>query len=344
MSRTYEQLMKKLGRVVPSEYIRSKCDVIDEINTLKHEKDAAILAHNYMDALLFFSIADLSGDSLELSRKARNVKNGTLLFCGVTFMAESAKILCPEKRVLCSVPHAGCSLAESITAEDIRALKKQYPGVPVVTYINTYADVKAETDICCTSGNALKVMASLDSDKVIFLPDEFLARNVARMAGKTLIVPSKKTENGMLEVDASTADVIAWNGHCEVHERFIPKDVKDARERYPEAVLLCHPECPPAIAEAVDYCGGTVGMIRFVEQSRARQFLIFTESAMTDVMAGLFPDREFVLINRQRCPYMNMITLENTRDALKFDRYEVDVEPEIRRRALASVERMLAIG
>jgi quinolinate synthase len=339
----YKKLNDKLAHVVPDTELRRKAAIAAEIMELKQQKNAVILAHNYMEPALYYSIPDIVGDSLDLSRKAAEVEEDIILFCGVTFMAETAKLLSPEKKVLCPVELAGCSLAESITAEDIRRLKQQYPGVPVVTYVNTYADVKAETDICCTSGNAQAVMNSLDSEQVIFLPDEHLAANIAKRCGKTIIYPTLDPEAALRNPDLDV-QVIGWRGACEVHERFIPGDVENIRKQYPDAKIISHPEAPQPVIDRVDFAGGTMAMARYIEQSEARQFAVLTECSMSENLSGMFPDREFIDFCRLRCPHMNLITLEATLEALQQEQYEVTVPEEIAQKARAAVQRMIEIG
>jgi quinolinate synthase len=319
--------------------LRYKAEIAEEILELKREKNAVILAHNYMEPALFYSVPDFAGDSLDLSRKAATVDQDIIVFCGVRFMAETAKILSPDKTVLIPSERAGCSLAESITVEDVRRLRRQFPDTPVVTYVNTYADIKAESDICCTSSNAAAVVESLDSDRVIFLPDKFLARNVARETGKEIIFPGDK-----LSQPPGPNTMIGWSGSCEVHERFRVEDVESARRQFPDVVVLAHPECPAEVVEASDYAGSTNAMIGFVEKSDAKHFLLLTECSMADNIAAAYPDREMVRICSLRCPHMNEITLEDTREALKRLRYEVDVPEPVRTQARGAVERMLAIG
>jgi quinolinate synthase len=335
----YEQLKAKLSHVVPDVELRYKAEIAEEILELKREKNAVILAHNYMEPALFYSVPDFAGDSLDLSRKAATVDQDIIVFCGVRFMAETAKILSPDKTVLIPSERAGCSLAESITVEDVRRLRRQFPDTPVVTYVNTYADIKAESDICCTSSNAAAVVESLDSDRVIFLPDKFLARNVARETGKEIIFPGDK-----LSQPPGPNTMIGWSGSCEVHERFRVEDVESARRQFPDVVVLAHPECPAEVVEASDYAGSTNAMIGFVEKSDAKHFLLLTECSMADNIAAAYPDREMVRICSLRCPHMNEITLEDTREALKRLRYEVDVPEPVRTQARGAVERMLAIG
>ena len=339
----YEQMQARLEGVVPDVELAIKAEIAFEINRLKEEKNAVILGHNYMEPALFHSIPDFVGDSLALSRRAAETDKEIIVFCGVEFMAETAKILSPEKMVLIPSDKAGCSLASSITAEDVRRLKARFPGVPVVTYVNTYADVKAETDICCTSANAAAVVESLDSDTVIFLPDEYLARNVAAETGKRIIIPTKSEANIQL-INEEDFDFIGWHGRCEVHEQFTVDDITNVRSQFPDVEILAHPECSPEVVAAADYSGSTTAMIRHVEESSAPQFLLLTECSMGDNIVAANPDKEMLGLCSVRCPHMNEITLEDTLDALRFNQYEVDVPEEIRIKAARSVERMIAIG
>src|SRR5687767_308529 len=238
----YQKLKRLLSDTVPDFELRLKAELAAEIIRLKVEKNAVILGHNYMEPALFHSIPDFVGDSLELSRKAAQTDKDIIIFCGVKFMAETAKILNPNKTVLIPSSKAGCSLASSITADDVRALKQKFPGVPVVTYVNTYADVKAESDICCTSGNAVAVVESLKTDTIIFLPDEYLASNVARETGKHIVFPSKGI-NGLKLDTTLDYQMIGWGGRCEVHEKFTVQDITNVRVQFPEVVILAHPEC-----------------------------------------------------------------------------------------------------
>ncbi|MBN2354546.1 quinolinate synthase NadA, partial [candidate division KSB1 bacterium] len=266
-----------------------------------------------------------------------------IVFCGVRFMAETAKILNPTKTVLIPSPKAGCSLAESITAEDVRALKKMYPGVPVVTYINTYADVKAESDICCTSGNAAAIVSSFKESAVIFLPDQYLAGNVARETGKKLIVPVKTPDGIQKPADNVEYAIIGWEGKCEVHEKFTVDDINKVRQKFPDAIILAHPECSPEVTAASDFTGSTSGMIRYIQQSKAKQFLLLTECSMADNVAAENPDKEMVRMCSVHCPHMKEITLEETLKSLQVIQYVVEVPEDIRVKALAAVERMLAV-
>ncbi len=339
----YEKMKAKLSRIVPDVELRYKAEIAVEIIELKKQRNAVILGHNYMEPALFHSIPDFTGDSLDLSRKAAQTDKDVIVFCGVRFMAETAKILNPTKTVLLPAAKAGCSLAESISAADVRALKARFPGVPVVTYVNTYADVKAESDICCTSSNAAAVVDSLHAETVIFLPDEYLAKNVARETGKHIIFPSLNPafagEGGELDYQ-----LIGWRGRCEVHEKFTLKDIQTVRAQFPEVVILAHPECSPEVTAAADFSGSTNAMIRYVQQSKAPHYLLLTECAMGDNVAAANPEKDMLRLCMVRCPHMNMITMEDTRDALKFNRYVIDVPEEIRVKAFQAVERMIKIG
>ncbi|MBC8509051.1 MAG: quinolinate synthase NadA [Anaerolineales bacterium] len=336
-----EEMKDKLGNVVPEPEIYIKAEIAWEINKLKKEKNAVILGHNYMEPALFHSIPDFVGDSLGLSRIAAQTDKDIIVFCGVRFMAETAKILNPEKTVLLPAKKAGCSLAESITAEDVRNLRALFPGVPVVTYVNTYADVKAESDVCCTSGNAKAVVESLDSDTVIFLPDEYLAGNVAKETGKQIIFPSKMKSGADPNLDYQ---MIGWHGRCEVHEQFTVQDIVDIRAEYPEVVILAHPECSPEVVDASDFSASTTAMIHHIEATQAPQYLLLTECAMGDNIAAAQPEKDMLRLCRVRCPHMNEITLEDTLTALQKDQYVIEVPEEIRLRAARAVERMIEIG
>jgi len=338
----YEMLKSKLGKIVPDVELRYKAEIAVEINALKQERNAVILGHNYMEPALFQSIPDFTGDSLDLSRKAAQTDKDVIVFCGVKFMAETAKILNPTKTVLLPAAKAGCSLAESITAEDVRTLKARFPGVPVVTYVNTYADVKAESDICCTSGNAVAVVESLHTDTVIFLPDEYLAGNVARETGKHIIFPTPGTTN--FSDPGLDYQFIGWHGRCEVHEKFTVRDIETVRAQFPDVAILAHPECSPEVTAAADFSGSTNAMIRYVQESKALHYLLLTECSMGDNIAAANPQKEMLRLCMVRCPHMNMITMEDTRDALKLNRYVIDVPEEIRVRAFRAVERMIKIG
>jgi quinolinate synthase len=339
----YQDLKTKLSHVVPDVELRYKAELVHEINKLKEERSVVILGHNYMEPTLFHSIPDFTGDSLALSRKAAETDKETIIFCGVRFMAETAKILNPDKTVLLPAKVAGCSLAASITAEDVRKLKERFPGVPVVTYVNTYADVKAETDICCTSSNAAAVVDSLNSDTVIFLPDEYLAKNVAQETGKHIIFPTV-TKNDIVFDTELDYQFIGWNGRCEVHEKFTVQDITNVRQQFPDVVILAHPECSPEVVQASDFSGSTSAMIKFVEETKAPQYLMLTECSMGDNVAAANPDKDMLRLCAVRCPHMNEITLEEVLDSLKLNQYKIEVPEDIRERAYKAVERMIAIG
>ena len=347
----YDVLEERLEDRPSERELRHKAELAAEINRLKRERNAVILGHNYMEPALFHTIPDYTGSSLELSRLAAEADADTIVFCGVRFMAETAKIVNPDKTVLLPAEEAGCSLAESITAEDVRMLRERYPGVPIVTYVNTYADVKAESDVCCTSSNAAAVVESLDSDTVIFIPDEFLAQNVANETGKEVLFPQKRERKGTGGDGAPTggngtpeADLIGWEGRCVVHEMFQVDDIKQARREHPDTVVLAHPECSPEVVEEADHSGSTSSMIEYVENTDAESYLLLTECSMGDNIMGENPDKNLLRMCWQRCPHMNQITLEDTRRNLANNQYRIEVEEETRVRALEAVERMLEIG
>lgn len=341
---TYDAMALKLGTLVPDFELREKARLVVEINRLKKARDAIILGHNYMEPVLFHTVADVTGDSLELCRKAAATTAKVIVFCGVEFMAETAKIINPEKTVLIPSQKAGCSLASSIKAEDVRRLKAQFPGVPVVTYINSHADVKAETDVCCTSGNAVKVVQSLGVDRVIFIPDEYLARNVARETGVKVIFPEENPAKAFKSEPGVEKVFVGWHGKCEVHEQFTTDDIARVRKQFPDVVVLAHPECSPEVVEASDFSGSTSAMIKYVRDVKAPRYLLLTECAMGDNIIAEHKDRDILRLCSIRCPHMNQITLEDTLAALEHMRYEVDVPPEIRAKAKRAIDRMLAIG
>lgn len=339
----YEEMKARLRDVVPDVELHYKAELVYEINKLKEQKNAVILGHNYMEPALFHTIPDFKGDSLFLSRKAAETDKDIIVFCGVRFMAETAKILNPHRTVLLPSEKAGCSLAASITAQDVRELKERFPGVPVVTYVNTYADVKAESDICCTSSNAAAVVESLGVETVIFIPDEYLARNVARDTGKHIIFPTMDPlgGSGSTELDYQ---LIGWHGRCEVHEKFTVRDIQDVRQQFPDVVILAHPECSPQVVEASDFSGSTNAMINYVQEIKAPHYLMLTECAMGDNVAAANPEVDMLRLCMVRCPHMNQITLEDTLEALQVEQYLIEVPEDIRTRAFRSVERMIAIG
>lgn len=334
---TFQLMQAKLSKLVPDVELRIKAELVFEINRLKKERGALILGHNYMEPALFHTVPDIVGDSLELSRRAAETTCDPIIFCGVRFMAETAKILNPTRTVLLPAKVAGCSLASSITAADVRALKARYPGVPVVSYINTYADVKAESDIICTSGNAVKVVQSLKSDQIIFLPDQFLAANVARESGKQILFPKPNEETSQSNV------IIGWRGACEVHERFTVQDITNIRSQFPGVQVLAHPECPPEVVDASDYSQSTSRMVEFVKSSNAPHFLLLTECSMADNIIAENPDKDVLRLCSIRCPHMNEITLEDTLNALRHNQQNIEVPADVAARARVALERMLAV-
>jgi len=344
LEETYLDMKRKLSRVAPDVELRIKAEYVVEINRLKAEKNAVILGHNYMEPVLYHTVPDFVGDSLFLSRQAAKTDKDIIVFCGVKFMAETAKILNPTKTVLLPAEKAGCSLAASITAEDVRQLKARYPGVPVVTYVNTYADVKAESDICCTSGNAVAVVESFGTDTVIFLPDEYLARNVAKETGKHIIFPSLAGPTDPASASELDFQMVGWRGRCEVHEKFTVQDIRNIRSQYPDVIILAHPECSPEVTDASDMSGSTSEMIKYIERSNAPHYLLLTECAMGDNVAAAHTDKDMLRLCSVRCPHMNMITLEDTLKSLQLMRYVIEVPEDIRIRAAQAVERMIKIG
>jgi quinolinate synthase len=337
LEQTRRQMEKLLDRIIPTGEIRWKAELVYEINRLKKERGAIILGHNYMEPALYHTVADVVGDSLELSRKAAETTANPIIFCGVRFMAETAKILNPAKTVLLPAKEAGCSLAASITPEDVRGLRERYPGIPVVAYVNTYAAVKAEVDLCCTSGNAANVVRSLESEAIIFIPDEYLTKNVAAETGRTIIQAGEDLPPGV-------PVLISWPGRCEVHEQFTPGDVERVRDQFPDALVLSHPECRPEVVAASDFAGSTSRMISYIRSSSRRRFVLLTECSMGDNIAAEARDKEMVGLCSIRCPHMNQITLEDTVRALRENVTEIDVPEEILERAKLSLDRMIAIS
>jgi len=321
VARATAPLYERMRHVIPEIEWPVHAPYIAAIREWKRRRNAVILAHNYQTPEIFHGVADLTGDSLALARKAADADADTILVCGVHFMAETAKLLNPRRRVLIPDPHAGCSLAASITAEDVLLLRQRYPGVPVVTYVNTSAAVKAVSDICCTSSNAVEVVQSLGTDRVIFLPDEYLGRYVARH---------------------TRVQIILWHGHCEVHERFSAEDLRAYRRQHERIVILAHPECPPDVLEEADYVGSTAGMIAEVRRQRPGRVLLLTECSMSDNVAVEFPGLDFIR-PCNLCPHMKTITLPKILHSLRSLEHEVKIDPEVAVRARRSVERMLRL-
>ncbi|HXM00671.1 MAG TPA: quinolinate synthase NadA [Rhizomicrobium sp.] len=325
IARTTQALYDKVAHVVPEIEWAVHAPYIDAINRLKAEKNAVILGHNYMTPEIFHCVSDFAGDSLQLAREAARTDARIIVQAGVHFMAETSKILSPGKTVLIPDLRAGCSLAASITGADVRLLKQKYPGLPVVTYVNTSAEVKAESDVCCTSSNAVAVVEDIARewgvDTVIMTPDEYLAQNVA-----------KKTP----------VKIIAWKGHCEVHERFTAADIRGYRAANPGVVVLAHPECPPEVVAEADFAGSTSAMIGYVGNHRPKRVVMVTECSMSDNVAVEFPDIDFVR-PCNLCPHMKRITLQGVLRSLQTMTHEVIVDPAIAAPARAAVERMLAV-
>jgi quinolinate synthase len=322
VARRTRDVLARVRRVIPEMEWLVHAPYVDAIRTWKEKRNAVLLAHNYQTPEIFHGVADITGDSLALARKAAETDADVIVMAGVHFMAETAKILSPEKTVLIPDVEAGCSLAASVTGADVRLLREHYPGAPVVTYVNTSADVKAESDVCCTSANAVEVVESLGADRVIFLPDEYLGRYVASQT---------KTE------------VVLWKGHCEVHERFTGDEITAFRRQHPGVTVLAHPECPPDVLAAADFVGSTAGMIRHVSERRPPRVVLVTECSMSDNVSVHFPELEFVR-PCNLCPHMKRITLPKILRSLQEMEHRVEVPPEVAERARRAVERMLAVG
>jgi quinolinate synthase len=315
-------IYERLRAVIPEMEWPIHAPYVAAINELKQKRNAVILAHNYQTPEIFHGVADITGDSLALAREAAKTDAEVIVLCGVHFMAETAKLLSPEKTVLIPDLEAGCSLASSITADDVRLLRQRYPDVPVVTYVNTSAAVKAESDICCTSANAVEVVESLGVDRVIFLPDEFLGRYVATQ---------------------TDVEIILWKGHCEVHERFTAEDVRFYKQQYKDIEVLAHPECPPEVLAEVDFVGSTAGMIDHLSESKPQRVVMITECSMSDNVAIEFPEIQFTR-PCNLCPHMKRITLPKILWSLQTMQHQVEIEPAIAERARRAVQRMVNLG
>ena len=321
-NRSAAEIYKKISKAVPEIEWKIHAPLIEKINKLKIEKNAVILAHNYQTPEIYHGVADISADSLALAVEAAKTSASIIVLCGVHFMAETAKLMNPTKKVLLPDMSAGCSLSSSITGDDVRLLKQRYPGVPVVSYVNTSADVKAETDICCTSANAIKVVESLNVDRVIFLPDQYLANYVA-----------KNTK----------VKIISWKGTCIVHEKFTAKEVEEVRAANPGIKIIAHPECPPDVISASDFAGSTSGMIDYVNKNKPKKVMLVTECSMSDNVEADNPDVEFIK-PCNLCPYMKKINLEKILDCLKNETNEIIIDKKIADFARQSVQRMIEIG
>lgn len=322
LARDMAPLYDKVKSVIPSVEWPFFAPYIKAINELKKEKNAVILAHNYQTPEIFHCVADVVGDSLQLAIEAAKAEGDMIVQCGVHFMAETSKLLNPEKTVLIPDMGAGCSLAESITAQDVRALREAYPGVPIVTYVNTSAAVKAESDVCCTSSNAVKIVNGMGSDRVLCIPDEYLAQNVAREAD---------------------VDVIAWKGRCEVHELFTAEELQQFREDDPGLKIIAHPECKPDVLDEADFSGSTSAMIKWVTDNQPERVMMVTECSMSDNIAVENPQVNFVR-PCNLCPHMKQITLPKVLEAMVLNRTEIIVDPEIADKARTAVERMIELS
>jgi len=320
--KTTDPIYQKVSKVIPEIEWAFHAPLIHKINMLKKEKNAVVLAHNYQTPEIFHGIADIAADSLALAVEAEKTNADIIVLCGVHFMAETAKLMNPSKKVLLPDMGAGCSVASSITGKDVKMLKEKYPSVPVVTYVNTSADVKAESDICCTSANAVKVVESLGVDKVIFLPDQYLAKYV-----------STKTK----------VQIISWVGSCIVHERFSAQEIKDIRKQNPEIVILSHPECPAEVIAASDYTGSTSGMSKYVKNNQPSKVMLVTECSMSDNVQVDNPNVQFIK-PCNLCPHMKTITLPKVLDCLEKETNEILIPEIISRKARKAVERMVTVG
>ena len=317
-----DPIYQKVSKVIPEIEWAFHAPLIHKINMLKKEKNAVVLAHNYQTPEIFHGIADIAADSLALAVEAKKTDADIIVLCGVHFMAETAKLMNPNKKVLLPDMKAGCSLAESITGKDVRMLKEKYPSVPVVTYVNTSAEVKAESDICCTSANAVRVVESLGVDKVIFLPDQYMAKYV-----------QTKTK----------VQIISWVGTCIVHERFSAHEIKDIKKQNPEIVVLTHPECPPEVIASSDFTGSTSSMSQYVKKNQPSKVMLVTECSMSDNVQVENPNVQFIK-PCNLCPHMKTITLPKILDCLEKETNEILIPEIISRKARKAVERMVAVG
>ena len=317
-----DPIYQKVSKVIPEIEWAFHAPLIHKINMLKKQKNAVLLAHNYQTPEIFHGVADIAADSLALAIEAEKTEADIIVLCGVHFMAETAKLMNPYKKVLLPDMNAGCSLASSITGKDVKLLKEKYPGVPVVTYVNTSAEVKAESDICCTSANAVRVVESLGVNKVIFLPDQYLAKYV-----------STKTK----------VQIISWIGTCIVHERFSSQEIEDIKKLNPGIVILSHPECPPEVIAASDYTGSTSGMSKYVKKNQPNKVMLVTECSMSDNVQVDNPNVQFIK-PCNLCPHMKTITLSKILDCLEKETNEILIPEIISKRARRAVERMIAIG
>ena len=322
VKRVTDPIYQKVSKTIPEIEWSTHAPYIYKINKLKKEKNAVILAHNYQTPEIYHGISDFSADSLALAVEAANTKADIIVMCGVHFMAETAKLMSPEKKVLLPDMKAGCSLSSSITGEDVRNLKKQNPGVPVVSYVNTPADVKAETDVCCTSANAVKIINSLRVKKVIFLPDDYLAKYAASQ---------------------TNVEIISWKGTCEVHEQFNEEEINEIRKNNSGIKIIAHPECPPDVINASDFAGSTSGMIKYVKDNQPEKVMMVTECSMSDNVQVDNPNVQFIR-PCNLCPHMKRITLPKVLDCLENETNEILMSNDTINKARKSVERMTEIG
>ena len=322
IKRATDPIFKKISKAIPEIEWSIHAPYIYKINKLKKDKNAVILAHNYQTPEIYHGVSDFSADSLALAIEAAKTKADIIIMCGVHFMAETAKLMSPEKKVLLPDMMAGCSLSSSITGEDVRELKKKNPGVPVVSYVNTSADVKAETDVCCTSANAVKIVNSLNVKKVIFLPDDYLAKYVASQ---------------------TDVEIISWKGTCEVHEKFNDIEINEIRKNNPGIKVIAHPECPPDVINASDFTGSTSGMIKYVKDNQPEKVMMVTECSMSDNVQVDNPNVQFIR-PCNLCPHMKRITLPKILDCLENETNEIKMNTETIEKARKSVERMTEIG
>jgi len=352
----YEDLQQSIRHVVPKSVVpdfelKQKSELLFEINNLAKEKNAIILKHNYMEPILYYGVHGYKGDSLELSRKAAEAKSDIIVFCGVQFMAETAKIVNPTKKVLIPALKAGCSLADGINSEDVVKLKKRFPKLPIVTYVNTSAAIKAESDVCCTSGNALKVvdwaLKTFKTKSLIFIPDTYMAQNIAKEKKMNVCVFGRNIGSTNKIDYINDPTIISWDARCYVHEKYTTSHITAIRKDYPGSMILAHPECTPSVVGKSDFSGSTSAMIQYVEKyGDNKKIALLTECSMTDNILTSLPQYTDNLIRmcNIHCRYMHMITLEQLRDSLLYERYEVEVPEEIRKKAELAVKRMITIN
>lgn len=346
----YQHLLDRLSDVVPPSELRIKAEIAVKVNELKKAKNAIILGHNYMEPALYHSVCDYTGDSHYLAKVAANSASDIILFCGVRFMAETAKILNPTRKVLLPSEKGGCSLAEGISLDELKELKRAYPGIPVVSYVNTTAATKTETDYCCTSSNGKKVVESLLAQghkRILFIPDRYLAQNVADEIGCDIVFPSRDADGGIVpaqEPSNPSRLIIGWEGSCEVHEQFTVEDIARVREQFTDAVVLAHPECPAEVVQAADFSGSTSQMIAHVENMKSGRVLLLTECSMGDNIIAKSKNLEMIRLCSIRCPHMNEVTLEGTLETLTREHHAIELDEETIRKARKPLDRMIEIS